>query len=346
MTIDCGTCSHRQTPSLRRLCRHLHRRAGARRGRGDRRGRVQRPPAPAVGRSGARAPPRRPRAAPGRSRLTPEAGAGVGDAAGSGERFGSVLAGWRGGCHRPRHRWTRPMVRFDRRRARRHRAGPPGSGASGWPRPRSSSRPARCSTSARRAGLAGDMQFTYRNPDRSTDPPRSCPRPARSWSAPWAYGQWQGPDERAARRAGGGAPGAGGPLRLARPLRRPPGSGARGDGRAAPGRRPQGGGGGRHQRPGRPQRGLVGRARLVRQERQPAPARCRELVRARRGGHQRRADTDRPAAGRRLRPLHPLPRRLPDRGHRRPGVVDATRCLAWLVQADGMVPPGLAGGPR
>ena len=44
------------------------------------------------------------------------------------------------------------------------------------------------------AGLAGDMQFTYRNPDRSTDPSRSL-RNARSLiAAAWGYGPWSKPD--------------------------------------------------------------------------------------------------------------------------------------------------------
>ena len=38
----------------------------------------------------------------------------------------------------------------------------------------------------RAAGLHGGMQFTYRRPERSTDPGRPCPAPGPSWSAPAA----------------------------------------------------------------------------------------------------------------------------------------------------------------
>ena len=55
--------------------------------------------------------------------------------------------------------------------------------------------PARTTLHQRKAaGLAGDMQFTYRNPDRSTDPSRSL-RNARSLiAAAWGYGPWSKPD--------------------------------------------------------------------------------------------------------------------------------------------------------
>ena len=45
------------------------------------------------------------------------------------------------------------------------------------------------------------------------------------------------------------------------------------------------------------------------------------------------------AAGRRrLRNVPALPRRLPDRGDRRPGVIDASRCLSWILQKPGTFP--------
>ncbi|MEM9651470.1 MAG: tRNA epoxyqueuosine(34) reductase QueG [Actinomycetota bacterium] len=44
------------------------------------------------------------------------------------------------------------------------------------------------------AGFAGDMQFTYRNPDRSTDPETALSG-ARSFVAgAWSYGHWQRPE--------------------------------------------------------------------------------------------------------------------------------------------------------
>ncbi len=44
------------------------------------------------------------------------------------------------------------------------------------------------------AGLAGDMQFTYRNPDRSTDPQRSVPGARSLVAGAWSYGRWRKPD--------------------------------------------------------------------------------------------------------------------------------------------------------
>lgn len=41
------------------------------------------------------------------------------------------------------------------------------------------------------AGLAGDMQFTYRNPDRSTTPETALPGAKSFIAGAWAYGHWQ-----------------------------------------------------------------------------------------------------------------------------------------------------------
>lgn len=43
------------------------------------------------------------------------------------------------------------------------------------------------------AGLAGDMQFTYRNPARSCDPKQLLPSARSIVAAAWSYGQWSEP---------------------------------------------------------------------------------------------------------------------------------------------------------
>ena len=107
--------------------------------------------------------------------------------------------------------------------------------------------------------------------------------------------------------------------------------------RAASTRPPQ------HRRRGRQRHGRPGgrracRDRLVRQELQRAAAGPGQLVRPGFGHHRRRTRADRRSARRRLRHLHALSRGMPDRGDRRPGVVDARRCLAWHLQATGDFP--------
>ena len=47
----------------------------------------------------------------------------------------------------------------------------------------------------KRAGLAGSMQFTYRNPDRSTDPRSVLPSARSIVVGAWAYGHWRAPDD-------------------------------------------------------------------------------------------------------------------------------------------------------
>jgi hypothetical protein len=66
-----------------------------------------------------------------------------------------------------------------------------------------------------------------------------------------------------------------------------------------------------------PRRRPSRRPRLVRQERQPPVAGRRKLVRARLDHHHGCVRTDARAGGRRLRRLHPLHRRVPDRGDHR-----------------------------
>ena len=130
--------------------------------------------------------------------------------------------------------------------------------------------PAATSSERKAAGLHGGMAFTYRNPDRSSDPGPSLPvRPglvvgARSYRR---EDRRRRRPARTARRPGGRYAWDDhyGPLRDA--LWAVAGASRR--------RRLAGPGAGRRQRPGRPGGGLPGRARLVRQERQPAAARAR-----------------------------------------------------------------------
>ena len=138
--------------------------------------------------------------------------------------------------------------------------------------------------SARPPGWPASMQFTYRNPARSTDPARTLPgvRVARRRgpSLPTAAAseprRRAGPHARVARYAAADHYGA-----------LP--AGARRRGRPAAGRRLAGAGRARRQRAGRPGRRPPGRARLVRQERQRAVPGHRQLVRARLGAHRRAA---------------------------------------------------------
>ena len=76
---------------------------------------------------------------------------------------------------------------------------------------------------------------------------------------------------------------------------------------------------GRRQRAGRPGRGGPCRDRLVRQERERAGGRARQLVRARLGADRRRAGRSTRTGGRRMRGVHPLHRSVPDRRDHRAG---------------------------
>ena len=163
----------------------------------------------------------------------------------------------------------------------------------------------------RAAGLHGGMAFTYRNPERSTDPapilggarslvvgalgylrdpPPAIPTPSRPGRV--ARYAWSDVYADLTKRLGPGA--------------------ARAPGGGLPRRRPR-----RPERAGRPGRGAAGRARLVRPQRQPAAARAGVVVRARLDRDRRRRSSPLGAGPRRVRLVHPVPARLPDRGHRR-----------------------------
>ena len=72
------------------------------------------------------------------------------------------------------------------------------------------------------AGLSADMQFTYRNPVRSTDPSRLSPGAAALVVGAWPYGGGADAGEPARPKAPGrSAQGHRRPVRLTGPLRRP-----------------------------------------------------------------------------------------------------------------------------
>ena len=111
-------------------------------------------------------------------------------------------------------------------------------------------------------------------------------------------------------------------------------------------RRLAGAGRRRRQRPRRPGGRRAGRPRLVRQEHQPPAPGPGVVVRARLRGHRRR-----PAGGRGRSPTGAGRAAgaidgCPTGAIVAPGVIDARRCLAWLVQAPGDLPAGAPGRPR
>ena len=119
------------------------------------------------------------------------------------------------------------------------------------------------------------------------------------------------------------------------------------DGRAVdPARRPPCRRVRRRQLDGRPGGRAPCRARLVRQERQPAPPRCRQLVRARIDRHDG-ATTNRPTSvvadgcGTCTRCLDGCP----TGAIIAPGVIDGRRCLSWILQKPG-TDPGRVARPR
>ena len=193
----------------------------------------------------------------------------------------------------------------------------------------------------RDAGLAAGMAFTYRNPERSTDPQRAVPG-ARSIIV--AARSYLADDEPAAARRPAGA---GRPLRLGRPLR-PAARRAAGDRPAAarppasgPSRSPTTTRSSTARSPTAP--GSAGSART--------PTCC---CRGAAAGSCSAASSPRPryragrgAGRRRLRLVPALPRRAARPGRSsRPGVIDANRCLAWVLQQPGADPARAARGDR
>ena len=172
------------------------------------------------------------------------------------------------------------------------------------------------------------MQFTYRDPERSTDPGRILPG-ARSLVV-GALGYLR---DRPGIPAGRLSPGDRGPVLVAGRVHAAPARPRHGGG-PAPRRGVAGDGGLRPERAGGQGGGPPGRPGVVRQEHAVDGGRSGLVVRARLGGHRRTADrgihrgSGTAAAGSRrgVWLLYPVPHRLPDRcpggpgGARRPAV--------------------------
>ena len=217
--------------------------------------------------------------------------------------------------------------------------------------------PARSVLTVRKAaGLAGDMQFTYRNPSRSTDPETALPGARSIIAGAWAYGHWTAADPQPA-----GAP-------------QPAGSqpaGARSDHRAKPPHRPLTGAVARyswHDHYADLERALHAMADVLiaAGHRAVVVADSNKLVdrnvawRAGLGWYGKNSNLLLPGAGSWfvlgsvvtdavLEPTGPPMADgcgpcsqciddCPTAAIVAPGVVDATRCLAWMVQAPGPIP--------
>ena len=185
------------------------------------------------------------------------------------------------------------------------------------------------------------MQFTYRNPERSTDPARILAGAGPSWWGP-GLSPPRSPapltDGRNCRERRGPSPGwPAMPAPTTTPRLRTALAGVA-ERLELEGWRRQGRL--RRQRPRRPGRRPPGRARLVRQEHTASFARARLVVRARVGRDRCPLPTPvdalrpREGCGTCSRCLAACPTGALDE----PGVVDARRCLAWLLQAPGSFP--------
>ena len=176
------------------------------------------------------------------------------------------------------------------------------------------------------------MQFTYRNPDRSTDPGRAL-EGARSLVVGARRYSRRGAGERRRRaaRAGCGL----------RPRRSLPGTDGElaGDRRPSPRARLAGAGARRHELARRPCSRVPCGPRLVRQEQQPADARSRQLVRhSAQSSRPRRSIADESPVEDGCGACHRCLTGCPTGAIIAPGIVDARRCLAWLLQTSGDFP--------
>ena len=234
----------------------------------------------------------------------------------------------------PWRRATPRSASLDRRRARTSSPNT-ASPTSVSPPPTCSSRRVRRCSSGAAAGLHADMGFTYRDPERSTDPLRAVAGARSVIVAAKPYLTDDDPppprsDCRPARprRA----------VRVGRPLRAAALGAARGEPTHPP-IRPPGGRVRRRQLDRRPRRRPSCRARLVRQERQPAAARGGQLVRARLDRHDRCRTNRRP--GRSPDGCGTCTRCIddcPTGAIIAPGVIDANRCISWILQQPGLDP--------
>ena len=183
------------------------------------------------------------------------------------------------------------------------------------------------------AGLHGGMHFTYRNPARGHRPVAGRCRGARRWSsAPGPTARRDPP-----RRPTGDGPGRGWPATPGTTTTRRCATRCGQVAGAPRGRRLAARVLADDNAPGRPRGRLPGRAGLVRQEHQPAAARTRA-----RGSCSGSVVTDAPLPGDAAAPMADGAERArrclpacPTGALVAPGVLDARRCLAWLVQAPG-----------
>ena len=200
------------------------------------------------------------------------------------------------------------------------------------------------------AGLHGGMRFTYLHPDRSTDPTTALPDARALVVGARSYRRAldrRPTSTRRRRRRIRPARGPGGPLRLGGPLRAAEG---RPHGRrpAAQVRRVAGPGASPTTTPSSTARPPTAPASAgtARTPTCCCRARAAGSCSARSSPTLRSPTAARGRAGaRRMRRLHPLPRRVPDRGHRRPGRGRRPPLPRVAAAGRGAVPARAPGGP-